>query len=249
MGKMIGTNSLMKKFLLIFLSITCYTAHAEFNLSNYKNCSPIDIDDTKLDLSINTIPKENLYSTKKYRFISLPVANDSGNYCLIINDQNKVIVDAIPKMIENMCGGRWDKKKSEPVWIDDIAGGRGSVIYFYYNTTHALKNINRKDLSAIQGFITTIHCQLSTYTYGDVIELNDTAFYLYQLGYHEASLEILKKVIQLDPNRTVAYLNMADVYLALNNHRQAKQNYLIYANKMKNARLTQQIPKRILKYL
>ncbi|NUG82697.1 tetratricopeptide repeat protein, partial [Acinetobacter bereziniae] len=126
--------------------------------------------------------------------------------------------------------GMWDKKEKTPVWVDDIAGGRGLVTYFHYNISNNLKNLNKNNISKIEQQITTLQCQLPFYNIDDVVELNDAAFYLNQLGHPKVSLEILKKVIQLDPNRTVAYLNLADAYLALKNKNQARSNYLIYAN-------------------
>ncbi|WP_287912164.1 tetratricopeptide repeat protein [Acinetobacter sp.] len=239
----------MKKIALFLLSCVCFNVHADYNLLDYTNCSALDLKHAQIGLSLKDISEDYIYRTQKYSFLSVPIAKGNENYCLIINDKNKVIVDAIPKMISNLCGGMWDKQEHTPVWIDDTAGSRGLVTYFHYNSSDVLKNINKNNKSEIKQQIAMLQCQLSFYTIDDVIELNDTAFYLYQLGYHQASLKILKKVIKLDPNRTVAYLNTADVYVALNNQRLAKQNYLIYANNMKKAGLTQQIPKRILKYL
>jgi tetratricopeptide (TPR) repeat protein len=246
MSKAIST---MKKIIFIVLSSSCFTAHADYNLQDYKNCSFLALDQAKSSLSVDKVPEDYLYKTQKYSFASLPITKNDENYCLIINDKKKVIVDAMPKMFSNICGGKWDKNENKPVWIDDIAGGRGLVTYFQYDISDIFKNIDKKNSSEIAQQIATIDCQHSSYTIDDVVELNDTAFYLYRLGYDKASLNLLKKVIQLDPNRIVAYLNLADVYLALKNQSQARAHYLIYANKMKKSGLSHQIPKRVLKFL
>lgn len=239
----------MKKIAPFLLSSICNYVYANDSFLGYTNCSALDLNHAQVSLSLKDIPKDYIYRTQYYSFLSLPIAKGNENYCLIINDKNQVIVDAIPKMLSNTCGGMWDKKESTPVWVDDIAGGRGLVTYFHYNISNSLKNLNKNNISKIEQQITTLQCQLSSYNIDDVVELNDAAFYLNQLGHPKVSLEILKKVIQLDPNRTVAYLNLADAYLALKNQSQAQSNYLIYANKMKKSGLSDQIPKRIFKYL
>ena len=237
------------KILFIILSSILFTANANTDSLKYKNCSSINISNINLDNLSRNSSRENSYITKKYNFFSAPISHEDEKYCLIINDKNKVIVDAIPTMVRDMCAGEWDRKKNTPVWMADIAGGRGSIDYFYYSADQKLKKLKKLDKSEIQEVIESINCQFSAYTKDDVQELNDSAFYLYQLGYYSESLKILTYVIKLDSNRTVVYLNIADNYLALKNIDQAKKNYVIYAERMKKAGLLHKIPSRVKKYL
>lgn len=237
------------KILFILLSSVLFTANANSESLKYKNCSSINLSNTSVSSLSNVIPPEYLYSTKKYIFFTAPVVNEDERYCLIINKKNSVIVDAIPTMLRDMCGGKWDKTKDVPVWVVDVAGGRGAVDSFNYSTAQKLKKLKKLNKPEIKDIIDNINCQLSTYTKEDVQELNDSAFYLYQLGYYNESLKILNYVINLDSSRTVAYLNIADTYLALKNEDQAKKNYIIYAEKMKKLGLVSKIPNRIQKYL
>lgn len=235
--------------LFIILSSTLFIVNATPNTYKYKNCSSINISNINFgNLSKNSSPEDS-YITKKYNFFSSPFSHGDEKYCLIINNKNKVIVDAIPTMVRDMCAGEWDKTKNTPVWMADIAGGRGAIDYFDYSTDQKLKKLKKLDKLGIQEVIESINCQFSTYTKDDVQELNDSAFYLYQLGYYSESLKILTYVIKLDSNRTVAYLNIADNYLALKNTDQAKKNYVIYAERMKKSGLLSKIPSRVKKYL
>lgn len=239
----------MKIFLFLILSSTIFAVSAEPNILNYRNCSSINLKNADLTLALEDIPTEYSYSNKNYNFMTLPISSTDEKYCLIINNKNKVIIDAIPTMLQGMCGGKWDKKNEKPIWIADIGGGRGSLNYFNYYTADKLKKLKNSNSYEIKEIIESINCQLPTYTKIDVPELNDSAFYLYQLGFYKESLNILNHVIKLDSNRTVAYLNLADTYLALKNENQARKKYSIYYKKMEKSGLLNKIPNRIKKYL
>jgi tetratricopeptide (TPR) repeat protein len=63
--------------------------------------------------------------------------------------------------------------------------------------------------------------------------LNDKGYFLYKLKFYDASLIYFIKTIQLFPKRSVAYLNIADNYWALNQKEIAIENYKKYMQLMK----------------
>ncbi|EOR05542.1 hypothetical protein F896_02963 [Acinetobacter genomosp. 15BJ] len=224
-------------------------AYADLEIQHYKNCtgSPLkalQADSTLFFLTIDA------YKNNQYNYAAILDASETEmTQCLIVDKNREVILDTIPSMISNSCGGQWDKHSHTPVWMADIGGGKDGVNYFYYLASEQLKQLNKRDVSEIKQMIAGIDCQLSTYRKQDAAELNDSAFFLYQLGYDDASLKFLNHVIKLDPNRTVAYLNRADAYLALKNIGQARKNYMMYADQMKKLGLSNKVPLRIKKYL
>ncbi|MER2496134.1 hypothetical protein ABS858_08525 [Vibrio neptunius] len=78
---------------------------------------------------------------------------------------------------------------------------------------------------------------------------NNIAYYLSKGGYHKFSIDILEKLTVIVPNRTVAYLNLADSYQELKNHKLAKRNYFIYYNLMRKHNQSNKVPERVYNYL
>ena len=76
--------------------------------------------------------------------------------------------------------------------------------------------------------------------------MNDKAYYLEQMGVYKESIYILKKVISKDPDRVVAYLNIADAYWGNNEKEEAKESYKKYIDLMKNqGKNMNKIPQRV----
>jgi tetratricopeptide (TPR) repeat protein len=74
---------------------------------------------------------------------------------------------------------------------------------------------------------------------------NDLGFLLGEAGYYPESIELLNAVIVNNPNRTVAYLNIADSYWAMNNKARAIEAYRQYASRMSVAGKASKIPARV----
>jgi len=68
----------------------------------------------------------------------------------------------------------------------------------------------------------------------DVKNSNDIAYYLEEAKIYEEAIFILKSIIKKEPNRVVAYLNLADSYWAIGNQELAKENYKKYIELMKS---------------
>ncbi|MGF6397724.1 tetratricopeptide (TPR) repeat protein [Pseudomonas frederiksbergensis] len=74
---------------------------------------------------------------------------------------------------------------------------------------------------------------------------NDLGFLLGEAGYHAESIELLNAVIANNPERTVAYLNLADSYWAVNDKERAVAAYKQYASRMSGAGKASKIPSRV----
>ncbi|OEY92170.1 hypothetical protein BJD20_08910 [Acinetobacter proteolyticus] len=231
------------------LCLMSSASYADLDIKHYKNCtgSPLEALQADRTLFFLTI---DAYKNNQYNYAAILDASETEmTQCLIVDQNRKVILDTIPSLISNSCSGQWDKQSHTPVWMADIGGGKDGVNYFHYLASEQLKQLNKRDATEIEQIIESIDCQLPTYQKQDVAELNDAAFLLYKLEYYAESLKVLNQVVQLDPNRTVAYLNRADTYLALKNKAQARKNYMMYADQMKKLGLSNKVPLRIKKYL
>ncbi|OCL85301.1 hypothetical protein AAX26_02051 [Aliarcobacter thereius] len=109
-------------------------------------------------------------------------------------------------------------------------------------------------------------CGVETiYFFEDDIEFsNNIALFLIEAGYYKETIPILEQIIEKEPNRIVAYLNLADAYLqnskeykedinyitAVEYYKEkAKENYEKYVKLMKQDNKDKRIPKRVLEFL
>ena len=92
-----------------------------------------------------------------------------------------------------------------------------------------------------------VECNYSNYM--DLSEyvmiMNNYAFYLEQIDDPDKSLIVLRKVLDLNPSRMVAHLNIADVLWDLGETAKAGEHYSIYQDMMTDRELTNQIPVRV----
>ena len=78
-----------------------------------------------------------------------------------------------------------------------------------------------------------------------VMIMNNYAFFLEQTDDLAKSLIVLRKVLDLDPSRMVAHLNIADVLWDLGETAEAEEHYMIYQDMMIDSELIHQIPLRV----
>lgn len=74
---------------------------------------------------------------------------------------------------------------------------------------------------------------------------NNIAFLLSEAGYHLEAITLLEKIITTSPQRTPAYLNMADSLWALHQYDRAHRFYERYISQMKTKKLDSKIPSRV----
>ncbi|WP_085578991.1 MULTISPECIES: M48 family metallopeptidase [unclassified Pseudomonas] len=75
---------------------------------------------------------------------------------------------------------------------------------------------------------------------------NDLGFLLGEAGYYAESIQLLNAVIAHNPERTVAYLNLADGYWGVDDKQRASAAYKQYASRMSEAGKAPRIPPRVL---
>ncbi|RON51136.1 hypothetical protein BK665_20335 [Pseudomonas frederiksbergensis] len=75
---------------------------------------------------------------------------------------------------------------------------------------------------------------------------NDLGFLFEESGHYGEAVELLSYVIANHPDRTVAYLNLADAYWGLGNKKQAAENYNKYNSLMIQSGKTAKVPKRVI---
>jgi hypothetical protein len=83
------------------------------------------------------------------------------------------------------------------------------------------------------------------YSKSDQQVYNDIAYYWQQAGFVEDSIWLLKQVISNNPDRVVAYLNMADSYWSVGEKAKASENYKKYSVLMINLGKRDKIPGRV----
>jgi tetratricopeptide (TPR) repeat protein len=78
-----------------------------------------------------------------------------------------------------------------------------------------------------------------------VYALNDYGFFLQQAGDHHGAIPIFNIIIKEEPQRAVAYLNLADSLWALDRKGEAKTHYKTYQRLMAEAKKGNQLPARV----
>jgi hypothetical protein len=116
---------------------------------------------------------------------------------------------------------------------------------------HKLKNRDTTTLNSIEEGYLSYYLQHIPLTKKNIWIYNNIAYYLQgEWVYYQQKLEgiyLLKKIIKFDPNRAVAYLNLADVYHQIDEENLSKQSYKQYINLMKKQNREKKIPKRVIK--
>lgn len=80
----------------------------------------------------------------------------------------------------------------------------------------------------------------------DINKLNDVAYYLEQTGAYYESMYLLKEILKKDPNRVVAWLNLADAQWGNGEKKDAKSSYQKYISLMKYQKKDlKKIPQRV----
>jgi len=109
-------------------------------------------------------------------------------------------------------------------------------------------------VAALEPLLKDMQLALLTETYpagndaGDrkiVGEVNNYGFYLAEAGRAKEAVEVLSSVTDAAPDRTVAYLNLADAQFAAGAAADAKTNYAEYAKRMTAAGNAAHIPPRV----
>jgi hypothetical protein len=149
--------------------------------------------------------------------------------------------------IEVLVEDKWIPQEQSWNIKDEISNNANSSIQNPSLTQNQLlENVKSNQKVFIENINEVLKAQeLSTKT---LQKYNDIAYYLQQANANEEAIFLLEKIIEKFPNRTVAYLNLADAYNGINNKEKAKENYEKYINLMKQDNKEAKIPKRVLEY-
>lgn len=149
--------------------------------------------------------------------------------------------------IEVLVGDKWIPQEQSWNIKDEISNNANSSIQNPSLTQNQLlENVKSNQKVFIENINEVLKAQeLSTKT---LQKYNDIAYYLQQANANEEAIFLLEKIIEKFPNRTVAYLNLADAYAGIDNKEKAKENYEKYINLMKQDNKEAKIPKRVLEY-
>jgi len=241
------------KFTIIFISLlisSCSVSlgkNEEINKRNLKTCNG-EIVDKHAFYSKENIERQSIYNYGEYKFrfvlYNFNVTMDDrpskiSSECVIIDEANNSIVFNT-KGETLFCSGDWNYLSDYPVWIPY----ESSLVEGYsFSLSHNLKNANSD--REINDLIDLFQCEYFNINLSNINEANDFAFYLSKLKRYEDSISILIKVIKANPERIVAYLNIADSYYLTENKDLAKKNYLIYERKMELINQEYLVPNRV----
>jgi len=125
----------------------------------------------------------------------------------------------------------------------ETAGNFGEAVSLFGDLAGFL-HTEREWFAAFTDSLDYANCDYSEYMgLGEyAMIMNDYAYYLEQTGDLDKSLIVLRKVLDLKPERMVAHLNIADVLWALGEFVEAQEHYSIYVEMMTERELTHQIP-------
>jgi tetratricopeptide (TPR) repeat protein len=136
---------------------------------------------------------------------------------------------------------------------------RGSASYernfmYFMNLSHQNANYLLKNhepnaaVEALRPFVDMYDEHWLAYDDGEKViipSINDYAFALQEVGEITAALSLLKVVINHQPDRAIAWLNIADAYWSVNDHNEARRCYRQYTRLMAAAGMDGKIPDRV----
>jgi len=112
------------------------------------------------------------------------------------------------------------------------------------------KKLNYSYLSEYPKFVILDMLKIVPVTNMNITQYNDLAYYLQQTRSEDLNAQyILKKVIEENPKRSVAYINLGDAYWDLQEYDMAKESYGVYVQLMKEAGKENVIPPIVFKRL
>jgi len=100
-------------------------------------------------------------------------------------------------------------------------------------------------LQAAQTLLTAVGPKPWTIDNSNVTIFNDLGYFLEESGQFKDAVDVLTSVLAAFPDRTVAYLNLADAYAGLKDTPRAKTNYRKYVDLMTKAGKQAKIPRKV----
>ncbi len=125
----------------------------------------------------------------------------------------------------------------------EIEGDFGEAVSLFADLA-AFLHTDREWFTAFTDSVDYVNCNYSEYMgLGEyAMIMNNYAYYLEQTDDLDKSLIVLRKILDLKPERMVAHINIADVLWGLGELAEAGEHYSIYLEMMIDRELTHQIP-------
>lgn len=168
---------------------------------------------------------------------------------LIINKKSSSPEDAYKPIYENNPVFRWriDKKAIDISGRENLISLYEIISDIYYekdiNNISPFHTMPKADLvRAIIYYIPTTDLNINK---KNIEKYNNIAFFFEELGLYNQAITILNQVINFNPERTVAHLNLADTYWKKNQKKLAKKSYQTYINVHKKSGVKNKIPDRV----
>jgi hypothetical protein len=184
------------------------------------------------------------YNFEDYSSLNSKLLTIEKQYINIDNDSIEKDYIFTPKEDISTLKNYTDKEFSEKYLNDNYYNFR--KINYLINLTQLLENSKSNQKVSIENINEVLKNEpLNTKT---LQKYNDIAYYLQQAKSNDEAIFLLEIIIEKFPNRTVAYLNLADAYEGINDKEKAKINYEKYIDLMKKSGKETKIPKRVLEY-
>lgn len=158
-----------------------------------------------------------------YRKLTSPVKIDEYNGMILANSKEEV-------EIYGFNGFQEEKGPEINAYYDEIKASR--------NNKEKLKVLSNE--IALSFLLDNIEISADNISY-----YNDIAYYLEQSELYKEAIYLLEALLEVRPDRTVAYINIGDAYWGVKNIEDAKKVYTIYIEQMKAKGLENKIPKRV----
>jgi tetratricopeptide (TPR) repeat protein len=106
-------------------------------------------------------------------------------------------------------------------------------------------NIKKLDVTCAVNIVKDSIWKSEPVTDKNISQYNDLGYFLQQAGKYTEAIILLDRVLKYNPTRTVAYFNLGDAYIGLNDTIKAKTAYRKYSELMKKDGKAVKIPKRV----
>jgi len=137
--------------------------------------------------------------------------------------------------------------QDEPMALEFLlAGHRGALDLYRRRRVSQAVALMEKAIRPFQGLVENWPWQALVQPKG-VVALNDYGYFLEQNGQAAQAVEVLQRVVLQDPQRTPAYLNLADAQVRLGQRQEARKNFKMYVQQRQRQELP--VPDRVWKFL
>jgi tetratricopeptide (TPR) repeat protein len=214
-------------------------------------------DKVKVLLIVNEISNYKILATRTngYRDISFIVWKDPENHSLgdVIDTATFNGTQYVKRTNHTAKIVLSDKQdfKEESVSIEknlsDLClsnNGKSNLSKKYSETLTLFKSGKKSE--AAQTLLKAVGPKPWTIDNNNVGIFNDLGLFLEEAGQFQDAVDVLADVITKFPDRTPAYLNLADAYAGLKNNDKAKENYKKYRDLMTKAGKQAKIPPRVI---